>query len=428
MIAVNLDGLVTNESNDLTEWTGKFSNFTKAIGINRASDKYGRMTRRNYCNLGKQIIAPNKTFSFIIRALRDSLEVYLNSKLIFNHLLTSSEHKISFIKTIRVYGSARTTSLTKLTDDDLFSRIQQEGCGQYQNGAEPNVGVPNFCPRRTPRQDQSADCRIIGGSNAKPGIFPWQVSIRRKPEYSSTDNPHLCGGTLVGSCWVVTAAHCFLSTSSSALKRLVVRVGDFYNREGFTYSADPRYENSQDIELMAVYIHDEFQSREAALNDVALIRLKTCVKTDGTFVRAACLPRRASQFLTGEECVVTGWGASNYTQYVNQYPPCLQKAKVIIQQYRTCHTAYGDDYDPHVMMCASGECTDTCQGDSGGPLMCFDGEKTVLWGITSWGVKCGFSAKPGVYTRLSRYIRWLYMVMELQPKINKHPVCPKPRF
>merc|ERR550534_3553014 len=54
----------------------------------------------------------------------------------------------------------------------------------------------------------SEGCRIVGGEMAKPGSFPWQVAIRRLDKYAN-GAPHQCGGSLIGSCWVVTAAHCF---------------------------------------------------------------------------------------------------------------------------------------------------------------------------------------------------------------------------
>ena len=44
--------------------------------------------------------------------------------------------------------------------------------------------------------------RIVGGTTAQPGDWPWQAMLKR-PRGSS-----FCGGTLIAPQWVLTAAHC----------------------------------------------------------------------------------------------------------------------------------------------------------------------------------------------------------------------------
>ena len=39
------------------------------------------------------------------------------------------------------------------------------------------------------------------------------------------------------------------------------------------------------------------------------------------------------------------------------------------------------------------------------------GTRFTLWGITSWGIGCGDPERPGVYTRLAKYIPWMFQKM-----------------
>lgn len=47
--------------------------------------------------------------------------------------------------------------------------------------------------------------RIVGGTDAQRGSWPWHVLL----DFDGHEGPIWCGGSILTSFWIVTAAHCF---------------------------------------------------------------------------------------------------------------------------------------------------------------------------------------------------------------------------
>uniref|UniRef100_U6CY61 Kallikrein 11 isoform 3 n=1 Tax=Neovison vison TaxID=452646 RepID=U6CY61_NEOVI len=91
-------------------------------------------------------------------------------------------------------------------------------------------------------------------------------------------------------------------------------------------------------------------------------------------------------------------------------PHTLRCANITIIKHEECEKAYPGNITD-TMVCASvrEEGKDSCQGDSGGPLVC-DGS---LQGIISWGQDpCAVTRKPGVYTKVCKYVDWIQKTMD----------------
>ncbi|KAI8521007.1 hypothetical protein Bbelb_007610 [Branchiostoma belcheri] len=235
---------------------------------------------------------------------------------------------------------------------------------------------------------------LLSGDVAVKGEHPWQALLLTKGVN------HVCSGTLVHDCWVVTAAHC-MDRSKDAY---VIRLGEYNN------VLDEKTE--QDFRIDTAVIHPGYDV-VTGQHDIALLKLRKkngeCARLTN-YVRPICLPETEMTFPVGTLCDVSGWGRTDTDRSVR--PTTLTKARVPLLQDALCGYIYGDKLLPG-MQCAGHVRggNNACKGDIGGPLSCKHDGKWVLWGVTSWGFGCGEPKTPGVFTRVTEYSDWLQRVM-----------------
>ncbi|CAN0478252.1 unnamed protein product [Rangifer tarandus platyrhynchus] len=227
--------------------------------------------------------------------------------------------------------------------------------------------------------------RIMGGSKAKEGDWPWQVSL----QWSSS---HRCGGALISNRWILSAAHCFRSYSEP--RQWIATFG--------TSTKSPQ----QRVGVTRILIHENYNP-ETHENDIALVQLDREV-TYTRYIHRVCLPEANQAISPGSTAYVTGWGSQSYS---GDTVPELEQAQVNIISNNICNAPAG--YNGAVlsgMLCAGVPQggVDACQGDSGGPLVQEDSRQHwFIVGIVSWGYQCGLPDKPGVYTRVTAYRDWI---------------------
>lgn len=139
---------------------------------------------------------------------------------------------------------------------------------------------------------------ISGGQTAKPGQFPHQVSIRELGRRNDNQTfgyfRHRCGGSVISSRWIISAAQC-TQVNSSQVSRLAVALGAHHiQNDGRIYLLDR-------IVNHPAYNADDGDGR----NDLSLLRTFETIQFNN-FVQVIQLSRR---FVSGDTvATVSGWG------------------------------------------------------------------------------------------------------------------------
>ncbi|EFN73595.1 Trypsin-1 [Camponotus floridanus] len=212
--------------------------------------------------------------------------------------------------------------------------------------------------------------------------YPYHVSIQ-------IFGRHICSGAFIHESWIMTAASCVFSAE---LSRVSVRVRSSYI---CAICGDS-------LEISNIVIHEDF-NKCVYFNDIALIKLKNPAEF-GEKLLPIGLPEKENEIEDGTRCVVTGWKPELKPARIQR----LAAAAVAIINQRTCKERM-PSYKPlsKEMLCAVNTThpSERCQGDLGAPLV---SEQTLI-GILSYGLGCETGTHPGVYTRISSYLSWIFV-------------------
>ncbi|XP_048210357.1 plasminogen [Perognathus longimembris pacificus] len=253
-------------------------------------------------------------------------------------------------------------------------------CDIPQCVSTSDCGKPRVEPKKCPG-------RVVGGCVANPHSWPWQISLRTRL------GQHFCGGTLIAPEWVLTAAHCLEKSSWPSSYKVVLGAHREVNLEP----------DVQQIEVAQLF-------REPSRADIALLKLSRPADITDKVI-PVCLPPPNYVVADRTVCYITGWGETQGTFGAG----LLKEAQLPVIENKVCNRyEYLNGRVKSTELCA-GLLTggaDSCQGDSGGPLVCFEKDKYVLQGVTSWGLGCARPNKPGVYVRVSRFVTWIEEIMK----------------
>ncbi|XP_046504290.1 enteropeptidase [Equus quagga] len=243
------------------------------------------------------------------------------------------------------------------------------------------------CGKRLVAQEVSP--KIVGGNNAKEGAWPWVVAL-------SYNNRLLCGASLVGSDWLVSAAHCVYGRNLEPSKWKAIL--------GLQMTSNLTSPQVVTRLIDQIVINPHYNKRRKE-SDIAMMHLEFKVNyTD--YIQPICLPEENQVFPPGSICSIAGWGT---VEYQGSTADILQEADVPLLSNEKCQQQMPEYNITENMVCAGYEKggVDSCQGDSGGPLMCQENNRWFLAGVTSFGYQCARPNRPGVYARVSRFTEWI---------------------
>ncbi|EFX75607.1 hypothetical protein DAPPUDRAFT_107786 [Daphnia pulex] len=197
-------------------------------------------------------------------------------------------------------------------------------------------------PYRTLSADEQE--RIVGGTTATRNSWPFVVAL-------FSNGRHFCGGSLMDSSHILTAAHCIAHMSSTDVSRLEVALA--------MHTLKPFDSQAVRKRVRRIVRHKGFNA-VTLYNDVAILTLDSPVQFSAA-IAPVCLPPKGSneQFVSKESTVV-GWGA---LKEGGRQPDVLQQVTVQIQSNAECKKNYGKDAPGGIvdhMICAAYPGKDSC--------------------------------------------------------------------
>lgn len=252
---------------------------------------------------------------------------------------------------------------------------------------EKAFSIDSILPRSL--QPKSYSDRIVNGYVATEGQFPYQVAVLALTQFELY---YICGGSIITSEWVLSAAHCTYPHRTFLLR----------------FGSNQLWANGQLQRTTEVVNHPNY-NQDTLNNDVSLLRIPSPLDLENGSLRAIRLPGPEFRNLrfVGERSRVAGWGIDNS----GEYSTVLNFADMEIIDNGSCGRLYGEVLVTRGVLCAYGynnRRQGLCGGDSGSALVILHNGEWVQVGIAAFGaLNACERGHPSGFSRITTYNAWI---------------------
>ncbi|CAG9817204.1 unnamed protein product [Phaedon cochleariae] len=251
---------------------------------------------------------------------------------------------------------------------------------------------------------------IFNGVDTTELEYPWIVAIFIKNNGQFINN---CGGTLISTRMVLTAAHCVTNSYAQAFNESEIQVaaGKYYNKYG-----DARDKHVQYLEISGIIVHEEFRGTTRHYQyDIALIITRSLFKL-GPAVQPVCIDNINGIHLhAGNSGEIAAWGITENNTVADH----LRTLIIPYKDQTTCANElpydWADRYNFDDKICGGflGKNKSVCRGDSGSGLVFRnpDDNRYYVHGLVSIAPAVQYascnSQNNALFTKVSKYYQWL---------------------